>query len=93
MDQKKVLGPAVKKLIANKMAMDAIPKGGSVVDGIEFLKDRDRIVKGFRDANDFIQKMIVLVRSAKNPNPFKDADDETIAGELLRRINEKKGMK
>jgi hypothetical protein len=83
------IGPNVKKLIFHKMSQEAIPKGGGVADGLKFLMDKERIQKAFRESTQWVESVILAVRSAAEPNPFKDADDETIAAEILRRVEEK----
>lgn len=86
-------GPNVKKLIAHKMSMDAVPKGGSIVDAVAFLRDPERIKQGAREATEWVQLAIKAVREAAEPNPWKDADDEAIAAEILKRIEQMKGRK
>lgn len=80
----------VGKLIIHKISLDAIPAGGGVADGIAFLSDKKKISAGFQSARSWVAAVIKAVRLAGEPNPFKDADDETIAGEILKRIEEKK---
>jgi hypothetical protein len=84
-------GPNVKQLIARKMSMDAIPKGGGFADGLRFLSSPEKIAAAARSAETWVLEAIRLVRSAADPNPWKSADDEAIAGELLKRVAEKRG--
>uniref|UniRef100_A0A6M3IRQ7 Uncharacterized protein n=1 Tax=viral metagenome TaxID=1070528 RepID=A0A6M3IRQ7_9ZZZZ len=84
------LGPNVKKLIAHKMSLDAIPKGGGIKNGIDFLTNRKRITQSFRESNEWVEKVIAIIKNANEPNPWKNADSEAIASELLCRIDEKK---
>lgn len=86
---KTVIRSNVQKLIAHKMSLDAIPKGGGFADGVKFLMDKERIVASSKAASEWVQTAIHLIRTAAEPNPWKDADDEAIAGELLRQIDEK----
>jgi hypothetical protein len=79
-------GPNVKKLIARKMSRDAIPDGGGFADGVKFLMDPQRVGKVAREATEWVTMAIQAVRKAAEPNPWKGADDETIAGEILQRI-------
>ena len=83
-----ILIPNVKKLIIHKVSMEALPKGGGVADGIKFLSDKDRIIKAMRSAHDWVKQVIKAVRKAGEPNPFKNATDEDIAGEILKKIEE-----
>lgn len=85
-----MLGPNVKRLIAHKMSLDAIPKGGGVADGLKFLLDKERIVKAAREADEWVKSCIAAVRKAAEPNPFREAPDEDIAAEILRKIEERK---
>lgn len=87
------LGPNVKKLIIHKVSLDAIPKGGGIKAGLEFLQDKERIIKTFRESADWVKQVIQAIRQAKEPNPFKDASDEEIAGELLKKIEERQNEK
>jgi hypothetical protein len=84
------LGPNVKKLISYKTSLDAIPPGGGVNDGIKFLCNRELVIKTIRNADEWVKSAITIIRKAADPNPFKTADDETIAAEILRRIEERR---
>ena len=44
------IGPNVRKLIFQKMAIDAVPAGGGINHAIGFLLDKDKITAGFRSA-------------------------------------------
>jgi hypothetical protein len=85
-----ILIPNVKKLIIHKVSMEAIPKGGGVADGLKFLTDKERISKTVHAADQWVKDVIAAVRKAGEPNPFKDATDEEIAGEILRKVDEKR---
>lgn len=85
-------GPNVKKLIAHKMSIDAVPANGGFRSAIDFLLDKDRIKRSARDAEEWVQASLLLIRQAAEPNPWKEADDEAIAGELLRQIDERWGQ-
>jgi len=83
------LGPNVKKLWAIRMANEAIPKSGGLIDGLKFLSSKESIAAGARSASAWTEAAIQAIRLAGEPNPWKNADDEEIAGELLRIIAEK----
>ncbi len=85
-----IIGPNVKKLIIHKMSLDAIPSGGGVADGLKFFMDKERISRTLREANEWVKQALFVVRNAMEPNPFKNSTDEDIAGEILRKIGEKK---
>jgi hypothetical protein len=72
------------------MAADAIPKGGGFADGMRFLTSPDLPARG-RDAVEWVFAAIDAVKSAPD-NPYGD-DDEAVAGEILRRIEEKRSRK
>ena len=79
-------GPNVNKLIIHKMSADAVPPGGGLADSIKFLTNKEAIISGARKATEFVKLAIQAVREAAEPNEFKNADDETIAAELLKQI-------
>ena len=82
----------MRKLIFHKMSLDAIPKGGGVADGIKFLCDRAGMVKSLHAADTWVNAAILAVRNAGEPNPFRGASDEEIAGEILIKIEEKRQL-
>lgn len=84
-----VIGPNVKRLIAHKMSLDAIPRGGGLNDALNYLSSKDNITESARRAKDWVRLAIRTLRQAAEPNPWKDADDEAIAGEFLRKIDER----
>ncbi len=83
-------GPNFKKIVSMKMAMNAIPKGGNFMDGVRFLVDKDMLISGFKKAWDWAEQSIIKVREATEPNIFKNATDEEISAEILKKIEEKK---
>ena len=96
-DQKKAgeaptrpLGHNAKRLIAIKMARNAIPDGGGFEDGLRFLSNKDLIVASAKEAAKWVADAIDAVRAAAEPNPFKSATDEEIAGEILHKIESRK---
>jgi len=86
-------GPNVKKLIIHKMSRDAIPDGCGLKAGIEFLSDPKRIMAGAKSATEWVEAAILAVRQAAEPNPWKNADDEAIAGEILKGIESRKAKR
>ena len=79
------------RLIAHKMALDAIPVGGCTVDGIKFLTNRVMMTDSLHRSTKWVKNAILAIRNAAEPNQYKNATDEEIAGEILRRIEEKRG--
>lgn len=84
------MGPNVKKLISHKMALDAVPKGGGLVDAIKFVSDAQRITASARSATEWVMTAIQAVKDAPGSTY---TDDEAIAGEILRQIEEKQRAK
>ncbi len=82
-------GQNIRRLIAYKMAVDAIPQGGGFEDGLKFLSSREAVITGAQQASIWVRAAINVLRLAAEPNPWKDADDETIAGEVLRQVDER----
>jgi hypothetical protein len=82
-----VQGPNVKKLIVHKLSLDAVPAGGGLTSAIEFLSDPKRITDGARAATSWVETAIAAVKAAPG-NTFGD-NDEAIAGEILRQIDER----
>jgi len=84
------IGPNVKRLIIYKMSIDAIPPGGGVKAGITFLSNPTAISKSARESCEWVKTAISMARKAAEPNPYKNVSDEEIAGDILKRIEERK---
>jgi hypothetical protein len=80
-------GPNVRKLIIHKMSLIMVPDGGGIYSAIEAMATPGRIGEVAREATQWAEAVLALVRTAPD-NPY--GDDEAIAGEILRRIEEKK---
>jgi hypothetical protein len=80
-------GPNVKRLIVHKMSRDAVPPGGGVGNAIGFLSDPKKIAAGARAATEWVEAAIAAVRAAPG---CTFTTDEEIAGEILRKIAERK---
>lgn len=93
MSGEKKIGPNVRKLIVEKMSHDAIPSGGGLADGIGFLSDPKKISDGVKKATQWVETALIAVRKAQEPNEFKNADDETIAAEILQKIEERRASR
>ena len=87
-----MMGPNVKRLIIQKMVTDAVPPGGGIQSAIEFLSSKERIVTSARDATAWVDQAIAVVRLAAEPNPWKNATDEDIAGEIIQQIERRRGQ-
>lgn len=84
-------GPNVQKLITYRTSQQAIPAGGGLPDAVKFLSSASTIADGVRAATEWVEAAIALVKTSPD-NPYGD-DDEAIAGEILRQIEEKKAKK
>lgn len=83
------MSPSVKKLFIYRMSRDAIPDGGGLSDGISFFTDPDKRKAIMRRSEEWVIQALDLIRSASDPNPWRDASDEDIATEILRRVESK----
>lgn len=78
------------RLAVHKMSLDAIPDGGGFIDGLYFLRDAPRLTKSAKAAKEWAVAAVLAVRQASDPNPWRESSDEEIAGEILRRVEERK---
>lgn len=78
------LGPNVKRLLAHFMAYEAIPSGGGIGDGIDFLTNPERRHNGLEKAMSNLKAALYAVKHASD-NPYGE-DDEAIAAAILDRI-------
>jgi len=88
-EAKTPIGPNVKKLIARKMSSLAIPVGSgkeSFAKGLDVITSREKFLSIASQASDFVRRAIAELKTAPD-NPYGD-DDEAIAGEILKRIEE-----
>lgn len=81
------MGPNVKRLIIKRMCLNAVPQGGGLADAISFLTQPENMIQSSREAARWVEAAIQAVRLAAEPNPWKNASDEEIAGEILLRIS------
>ncbi len=86
----KIQGPKVKKLICERMATIAVPNGGGFSDAMKFLLSKEAITDAARKATEFVEVALKMIREAAEPNPWKNATDEEIAGHLLAEIEKKR---
>ena len=84
------LGPNARDLFIRRMSILAVPDGGGFADGMAFLFDKEIRARVVKEAEAWVKQAIETVRSAAHPNPWKDSTDEEIAGEILRRLEERK---
>jgi len=81
------IGPNVKRLIAMKIAREAIPPGGGFSSGLEFLLDKERVKKTFEESKLWVKEKINEIKSSPN-NPYGN-DDESIAEAIIKKIDER----
>jgi hypothetical protein len=80
-------GPNVKKLIIRRMSMLMVPDGGGLADALKSLSSAENIGGIAREATDWVMAALAAVKMS--PGNVHDDDDEAIAGEILRQIEEK----
>lgn len=86
------VGPNVKKLVSKKAALIIVPVGSgsdSSAKVVSALLDPKKIVVAMREAAAWVERAIQAVREAAEPNEWKDADDETIAAEIVREMEKR----
>lgn len=83
------IGPNVRKLIAHKMSLDAVPAGGGFAAALDFLSRKENITASAKSAKDWVRTALRAVREAAAPNPWALSTDEEIAGYLLEKIAER----
>lgn len=83
-----MMGPNVKKLIVRRMAQLMIPDGAGLPDALRELANPGNIGKRAREATAWVKDVINVVKTAPD-NPYGN-DDEAIAGEILKQIDERK---
>lgn len=87
MDNKRILGPNMKKLLARVVAREAIPPGGGFADGVKFITS-GKMGEVTRKSLDWIDEQIQAILSAPD-NTYGD-DEEAIAGNILAMLAERK---
>ncbi len=79
-------GPNVTQLIVRFMSYAAIPKGGGLADGIEFIRNPERRKKVIATAEENAINAIWFVKNAPGNT---DTDDESIAKIILEKLTER----
>lgn len=87
----KPIGPNAKRLLAHFIAREAVPSGGGLGDGLNFLINPERRRKGIEKAMSNLDAALAAVKSAPD-NPY-GADDEVIAAAILERVENVKEAK
>lgn len=83
-DKQKKHGPYFMELVFRKVALDAIPSGGGLASGIEFLKDSERMKSTLLSAFEFVEMIIQQVQDTPD-NPYGN-EEEKIAKAILDEI-------
>ena len=79
-------GANVTKFITKFIAREAIPSGGGVASAVEFFKNPERRKQVLEAAETKAIQAIAIIKTTPD-NPYGN-DDELIAGELLKKIEE-----
>jgi hypothetical protein len=82
----------VSKLITRKAAIIMVPSGGGVAAAVGAIVG-GRLFLAMREAQAWVKLAIEAVRTAAEPNPWKNATDEEIAGEILKGIEAKEAKR
>jgi hypothetical protein len=85
------MGPNVKKLLIHKMSCDLVPSGGGMAGAIASLVKPGNLSVVAKKAMEWVSAAVAVVKTTPD-NPYGD-DDEAIAGEILRQIDEKKKLR
>lgn len=80
----RLIGPNAKRLLIHFIALEAVPKGGGLGDGLNFLIDAERRQRGMEQAMSNLDAALAAVKSAPD-NPYGN-DDEAIAAAILKRV-------
>jgi hypothetical protein len=82
---KTVIGPNVRRLIAEKMAAEIIPPGTKdpFMAAMAAIASQD-MGKRAASAMTWTRAAIEEIRSARGPNPWRNSTDEEIAGIVLK---------
>ena len=68
------------------MATIAVPPNGGMADALKALTTPGRLTEIAKESTEWVRQALEVVKSAPN-NPF--SSDEEIAGEILRRVEER----
>lgn len=82
------LGPNTRRLLAHFIALEAVPAGGGLASGLNFLANPEQRQRGIATAMANLDAALKAVKSAPD-NPYGD-DDEAIATAILERVEQKK---
>lgn len=86
------LGPQMTRFVVSRMSVDALNgTGRGIVAVVEFLQKPGSLADSARRSLEWCDQAIHSLRGAQEPNPFKTADEETIAAEVNRKLHETKG--
>lgn len=78
---------SVKRLLTMYIAVEAVPRGGSYMDGVKFILDPKIRNEGIEAAR---KKMGEAIAAVKSMPGYQDKTDEEIAKILVDKINEKR---
>lgn len=79
----------MQRLAIQKASRDAVPDGGGIKDVIKLLTDPKGLAANLRAAQEWAKQAVQAVRNADDPNPWRNATDEEIAGVILKEAEAK----
>jgi hypothetical protein len=90
------LTPHKKRLFIHLLSLEVVP--AKCEDGVGnvvgfFTGSKEDRHKKFEGAKAKLSVCINALRAAADPNPYKDADDETICKRLMEEIDKRHGVK
>lgn len=75
---------AMNRLAILRFAMLAIPDGSGIAGAYKVLSKPGEVARLTKEACAWAREAVDLVRTAADPNPWRDATDEDIAAEVVR---------
>ena len=84
------MGQNFNKLVAHRASQIMVPPGGGIAAAVASITTPGKMAQATREAVQWVRTAISLVRTAAEPNPWRNASDEEIAGEILTKLEQKK---
>lgn len=76
------------KLTIKIMSKNAIPQGGGFLDGLRFLRNKESIANGYREARKEMEEYLSVLReSLRKERPDKSYTDDELAEMILEKCH------